>query len=343
VSAVSVTNNPSITPESWELFDLQQALTLNFPEPKWLVEGLVPEGTVILVSGLPHVGKTLDWLAAGIEAVTRHTVWGHFDATNVRRWLYVETEDPTSRVVQRIRDLSKGLGITPESKIPDGFFWVRTGPFQLVETEDKLRETLEKIKPDAMVLSTLQGLLGKRDLKSQSDMSEVNSMLVRLASEFCPIVLITHSPLNEKVKRAYGTVMQAANCGVTIHFERLGTGDHALIHATVDEKYERGRWDFTLRLQTEDVIKGDKVSKRPRRVTASDGLPRAFSVISVLSKIKTDEIVPSIRNVAAQTGVPKSTVARILKDQKMGQKVGHPVGRKKTRGTANGTPRDSKR
>ena len=148
-------------------------------------------------------------------------------------------------------------------------------------------------------------------------------MLVRLASEFCPIVLITHSPLNEKVKRAYGTVMQSANCGVTIHFERLGVGDHALIHATVDEKYERGRWDFTLRLQTKDVINGDKVSKRPHRVTASDGLPKAFAAISVLSKIKIAEILPSVRNVAAQTGVPKSTVQRILKGQKMGQQMGH--------------------
>jgi hypothetical protein len=334
--------SPSIVPDSWQVFDLQQALTLPFPEPRWLVEGLVSEGAVTLVSGLPHVGKTLDWLAAGIEAVTRHKVWDHFDASNVHRWLYVETEDPCSRVVQRIRDLSKGLGITPESKIPEGFYWARTGPFQLVETETKLRETLARVRPDVMVLSTLQGLLGKRDLKSQSDMSEVNSMLVRLASEFCPIVVITHSPLNEKVKRAYGTVMQSANAGVTIHFERLGEGDHAVIHATVDEKYERGRWDFTLRLQTEDVIKGDKISKRPRRVTASDGLPKAFAAISVLAKIKTDEI-PSVRTVAAQTGVPRSTVARILKGQKMGQKVGHSVPRKKARGTANGTPWDSKR
>jgi hypothetical protein len=331
-----------VNPDSWEVFDLHQALTLSFAEPRWLVEGLVPEGTVVLVSGLPHVGKTLDWLAAGIEAVTRHKVWDHFDASNVQRWLYVETEDPCSRVVQRIRDLSKGLGIDPAGKIPDGFYWVRTGPFELVETETKLKETLERVNPDVMVLSTLQGLLGKRDLKSQADMSEVNAMLVRLAGEVCPIVVITHSPLNEKVRRAYGTVMQAANCGVTIHFERLGAGDHALIHAVIDEKYERGRWDFTLRLQTEDVIKGDKISKRPRRVTASDGLPKAFAAISVLAKIKTDEI-PSVRTVAAQTGVPRSTVARILKGQKMGQKVGHSVGRKKARGTANGTRRDSER
>ena len=76
---MSTTPTVNLQPESWEIFDLGQALTLDFPEPRWLVESLVPEGTVILVSGQPHVGKTLDWLAAGIEAVTRHTgepMWG---------------------------------------------------------------------------------------------------------------------------------------------------------------------------------------------------------------------------------------------------------------------------
>jgi hypothetical protein len=316
--AVNATPNPA-----WEVFDMEQALNQNFPEPKWLVESLVPEGTVVLVSGLPHVGKTLDWLAAGIEAVARHKVWDHFDASNVHRWLYVETEDPRSRVVQRIRDLCKGLGIDPAGKIPAGFYWARTGPFELTESERQLRTIMEGTKPDVMVLSTLQGLLGARDMKSQADMAPVNAMLVRLA-EICPIVLLTHSPLNEKVRRAYGTVMQGANCGVTIHFERLGSGDQSMIHATADEKYERGRWDFTLRLDTEDVLHDGKVSKRPRRVTASDGLPKAFRAIAVLQKIKTDSIPPSVREIAEETGVPKSTVQRIIKGAKNGPDSGTP-------------------
>lgn len=108
-----------MTPDNqWEIFDLEQALTLDFPEPRWLVESLVPEGTVVQTSGHAHVGKTLDWLAAGIEAVALHKVWDHFDASNVQRWLYVETEDPRSRVVQRIRDLYKGLGVDHTAKFP---------------------------------------------------------------------------------------------------------------------------------------------------------------------------------------------------------------------------------
>jgi hypothetical protein len=294
---------------------MEQALNQNFPEPKWLVESLVPEGTVILVSGLPHVGKTLDWLAAGIEAIALHKVWDHFDASNVHRWLYIETEDPLSRVVERIRDLSKGLGIDPAGKIPKGFFWARTGPFELTESEKQLRTIMEGTKPDVMVLSTLQGLLGQRDLKSQADMSEVHALLVKLASEFCPIVAITHSPLNEKVKRAYGTVMQAANCGVTIHFQRLGEGDQSVIHATVDEKFERGRWDFTLRLKTEDVLHHGKVSKRPRRVIASDGLPKGAGKELVLQKIKTDSI-PAVREIARETGMSPGYVSKVLQARK---------------------------
>jgi hypothetical protein len=320
-----VSTPPLVNPESWEVFDLQQALTLPFPEPRWLVEGLVPEGTVILCSGLPHVGKTLDWLAAGIEAVTRHKVWDHFDASNVQRWLYVETEDPRARVVQRIRDLSKGLGIDPAGKIPDGFYWLRTGPFQLVETEAKLKDVLAKVRPDVMVLSTLQGLLGKRDLKSQADMSEVNAMLVRLASEFCPVILITHAPWNEKVRRAYGTVMQAANCGVTIHFERMSAGGKEVIHATVDEKYECGKFDFTLQLDSEEGIsKNGKLVKRPRRVTVRcDGLPKEFAKAAALAKIKSSEI-PSVRAAAVQTGIPRTTLQRLLNRAKNGSQMGHP-------------------
>lgn len=201
------------------------------------------------------------------------------------------------------------------------------------------------MKPQVMVLSTLQGLLGKRNLKEQSDMADINAMLVRLAGQYCPIVVITHSPHDPKKKRGYGTVMQDANCGVTIHFERLKHGTGEVIHATVDEKYEYGKFDFTLELDTENTPSknGQSVVKRPRRVRFQCyGLPKGCGKELVLGKIKADSVAPSVREIAEETGIPKSTVQRILQDRKNGTEngtvMGQPRQSKKTRGTKVGHP-----
>jgi hypothetical protein len=57
-------------------------------------------------------------LAACLEAVVFHKVWGHFDAAAVKRALFNETEDPRWLVEARIGGIAKGLLLAPGDSVP---------------------------------------------------------------------------------------------------------------------------------------------------------------------------------------------------------------------------------
>src|SRR5436305_32531 len=113
--------NGTITflPPPWNVRTLADALAGEDEPPKWIIDQLLHEQSGTLISGKPHGGKSLNWLAAAMGAVIEHKVWGHFEAREVKRVLYIETEDPESLVKRRIRGLAKGFGIPP-AEIPDG-------------------------------------------------------------------------------------------------------------------------------------------------------------------------------------------------------------------------------
>jgi hypothetical protein len=102
----------------------------------------------------------------------------------------------------------------------------------------------------------------------------------------------------------------------------------------VDEKFEYGKFDFTLQLDTEDAISknGQSVVKRPRRVRfLSDRLPKGCGKRLVLSKIPLDSI-PSVRGIAQQTGMSPGYVSKVLKCRKETEKETprkHPQTRRK--------------
>jgi hypothetical protein len=187
-----------------------------------------------------------------MESVSTRKVWGHFPSPDVRRVLYIETEDPPMVVEQRVRELSKGLGISPEAP-PDGFFLACTGPFDLAKCEGELNALIDRYQPDWIVLSTLQGLLVNRDWSSQKDMSEINAIIVRL-SRRCPLVLVTHSTWDARNKRAAGSITQAANFLTTVHFEKTTTAKgETRTKVKVDCKLGQEEPEFDLVLETAPV------------------------------------------------------------------------------------------
>lgn len=249
---------PSL-PTGWKICDLGDALEGSGQKPPWVIEDLLLAETATQVSAHPHSMKSLAWLAAAIESVATHKVWGHFDASAVESSLFIESEDAQWLVEGRIRGIARGLGL---EGIEDaaGFRYLRTGPFDFVEFEHKLREIFEYYQPNFVVLSTLQSLLRGRDWNEQSEMQDVNAAIVRLAS-FAPIVLITHSPWDKRAKRAAGSITQAANFQTTMHFEKVRTPNNSdtFVHVSVDSKVGSEQADFSLKLETEGEGKQKEV------------------------------------------------------------------------------------
>src|SRR4029077_1070039 len=163
------------------------------------------------ISSHPHGMKSYTWLQAMMEASLSLPVWGHFQSMGVKNALFLETEDPELMVTQRVHRLATGMEIKAADCENCKFVVGNMGPFDLVACRDSMCRIFDLYKPDVAVLSTLQGLLGGRDWKEQSQMQDVNALLVHLAHDYCPLTVITHSPWDPKQKRSAGSVTQAAN------------------------------------------------------------------------------------------------------------------------------------
>lgn len=212
-------DNPLIYPASWRPSSLKEILNRAYEPPPWVVAPLLPKHAGLLCSGQPHAGKSLMWLAAGMESCIKHTVWGKYDASSVRRMLFVETEDPRWLVEDRVRGLAQGFGLDPDEDLSRyGFGLACTGPFNLLSSYIQLERLIEEWQADWVVLSTLQGLIAGRDWNEQKEMGDVNAILVRLQRK-CPAVVITHSP-KSGLRRAAGTITQEANYLTLMHINK---------------------------------------------------------------------------------------------------------------------------
>jgi hypothetical protein len=201
---------------------LNDALKTKIEKPPHVIEDLVYDEGTTGVSAHPHVGKSASWLCATLEAAAGRNVWGHFQVDHAMRTGFIETEDPPWLVYQRIQHFAEGLKFTASELklLKENFRFMCPGPFNLIQFEDQLAGFLQKHKPRFAVLSTLQGLLEGRHFSDPKDMGPVNSLVVRLSRQLCPIVLITHSPWDKTIHRTAGTVVQEANYTISIHCER---------------------------------------------------------------------------------------------------------------------------
>jgi AAA domain len=270
----AATTKPSVAnqrgyPDGWRPSSLKDVLSRTPEPPPWVIEGLLPLQSGLLCSGQPHAAKSLNWLAAALESVVSHKVWGKFDCPKVKRVLFIETEDPRWLVEHRIHGLSKGLGIKQGDDLEKiGFFFSCTGPFKLLECEIQLRALIEEVQPDWVVLSTLQGLIAGSDWSQQKDMGPVNAIMVGL-QRLVPLVAITHSPRDGNARRSAGSITQDANYLVTMHFKKDDKDGKTVVSVVGDSKMGV-ELDFDLTLVTE-TVKGqhDNPVTEVRRITHS--------------------------------------------------------------------------
>src|SRR5205085_10292615 len=118
-------------------------------------------------------------LAGCMELAHTQTLWGKFKAPNIKKTLFIETEDAKPMLEARIRGLLRGLGIEDVKQLPD-FHYARLGPFDLVKMQDELMPVIQHFKPDFVVLTTLQGPWGNRPGNQQTEMAEVNAQFRKI-------------------------------------------------------------------------------------------------------------------------------------------------------------------
>lgn len=287
------------------------AMQSTIVKPPEVVEGLLLKQTATLVSALPHGMKSLSWLAACLQAPTTHRVWGHFDASKVSRTLFIETEDPEWMVEARIRGLTRGLPL--EARNGEGFQYWCPGPFDLVSQTEELKKRIRDSGADFVVLSTLQNLLHGRNMNKQDEMASVMEAILSITREVCPLSVITHSPWNERSRRAYGAVTQTANFLTTLHYRKMMNTrtKETFAHVLLDSKAGGEDSSFHLKLTTEGNPK-DPASVRSI-LYGGEGWPKGIGKENVLAILEEDPGL-SAEEVAERSGVSKRYVNKLISD-----------------------------
>jgi len=134
-----------------KLWTTEELANADFPEPAWLVPGILPEEGLVLLAGKPKVGKS--WLALDIATglATGGTVCGVPAARQVRA-LYLALEDTPRRLKNRLAV----AGFSPSNNCLIATAWPRLGAGGLELLEKAITEhgagvviidTLAKLRP----------------------------------------------------------------------------------------------------------------------------------------------------------------------------------------------------
>jgi hypothetical protein len=108
-----------------DIFTAPELLALDLPEPRWAVEGVVPEGLTLL-AGKPKLGKS--WLALGLAVAVASggVALGKLDV-KAGDVLYLALEDTVRRLKNRLEKLLGCQQATPPDRLTLSCLWPRQG------------------------------------------------------------------------------------------------------------------------------------------------------------------------------------------------------------------------
>ncbi|MBL6996757.1 AAA family ATPase [Desulfobacula sp.] len=114
-------------------------LCTDFPEPNWIVPGILPEGLTIL-GGKPKAGKSTLSLSLGNSVASGGRVLGQIDVEQ-RKVLYLALEDNPRRLKPRILKMLNGSN--PSSQLHFAFDWFDIDQAGIQMFDNWLRENPE--------------------------------------------------------------------------------------------------------------------------------------------------------------------------------------------------------
>ena len=166
----------------------QTILETQYPEPKWAVKGIIPEGTTF-IAGPPKLGKSILALNIAIAVAEDGKALSRFDV-DPGSVLYLALEDGPRRIQERLRKLTDGR-ISDRLEVVTE--WPRTNEGGL----DAIEAWIESRK-DArlLIVDTLKMLrpLGVSRNKNAYDADyEAIAPLTKIASQRVGLLIVHHS------------------------------------------------------------------------------------------------------------------------------------------------------
>lgn len=187
------------------------------PPPSWLVDGVVPEGGLILVAGHGGTKKSflaLDWMLC---AATGHEWFGH--AVKPGRCLYIAAEG-VAGLGKRIAAWEKCRQDGVE--IEDGFgIYPRSVNLMQPDRAAELVEIARMWELDYVVVDTLRRSTPGADENKQQDMGAFVSNIERLVHECAAKVIVLHHSAYADPKKVRGSSVLFDDFDVSLTLERL--------------------------------------------------------------------------------------------------------------------------
>jgi len=257
------------------------------------------------------IGKTL-YLYQLIKLLTKGGTWLRYLSSGGKRVLLVDGELPAEQLQQRIREQvgpTEGLLriISPE-RLPHNTLPALSDK----AAQDWLLSQIAMTEPDVIVFDTLTACF-RFDTNDPDSWLAVNQFLIRLRMQGLCVLLAHHAGKNGTQR---GRTDAEDNCDLVVKLEApqgWQPGDGADFHV----QYDKVRAGDRL---TPFRAKLDKITPEPGVLVAVPCYRWTEYIDPEIAKVKQALVAgKSVRTVAAETGVAKSTVDRIAQRMKREQ------------------------
>ena len=158
--------------------------------PPMLIEGLLPDKSLFLLSGKPKAGKSFLALDIAYAVWEGTPVFGTHKVNRPGSVVYLAMEDGEYEIANRLlaRGQRRGEGA-------DCGILICAERFVLSDPErmETLRAFLEPLKPSLLIVDTAAEALGIRDWLNRSEITDKVGTLRDLARSVCAVLLVSHN------------------------------------------------------------------------------------------------------------------------------------------------------
>lgn len=196
---------------------------------KWVVNGLIPEGHIVLLLGTPHSMKS--WLIEQIAICcsTGQPLFGEEGyKTQVSSVIIVDEDTPTDTLTTRLSRLKSGIDATTKEPITPlsmtGFSLSNEPSMQML-----LALIAQKEGKVLVILDSLSSMSGAWDLNKSRDANRIFDQIKRLKSAGATVIVAHHMSLKKEssfedfdfTSKALGSTLLVAFCDTAIGCWRI--------------------------------------------------------------------------------------------------------------------------
>lgn len=277
-------------------------LQQQFPPEVWVVDQLVPDNGVTILSGAPGSFKTWLYMEIAVKVASGRSAFGHFE-TKQTGVIVVDEESGRRRLQNRF----KQMGATEDTPI---HILSRTG-YKLKQLYvDAIIEKAHAVDAGLVIFDSFTRFTGENaDENSSGDMAKLTELYRQLADEGLSVLVLHHNRKDgagssnpAQSLRGSSDILASVDCHITVN--RVGQSESVKLTQTKN----RDVWEpvpFTLRFQENasefEYVGAAKTPLEERR----DLLDKVISVVTTRPGLTKTQLIKQCKQNGVNVGLKK--------------------------------------